>query len=228
MKFIKKKNMMEGEELLYIPELHWFYAVKNLVQFLPFFLILYIVWMLADSIDSNSLASNLIEVLSSWIIGGIELPLIIKLAVKYVFIAGVLLALLIFVCRILLYLSTEYGVTNKRLIIKKGIIRVVVAELPTDRIESIYCIQGIFGRMFHYGQICVSGIGGMMPVFSMVSRPYALRRKIVDIIEKNKAITVVYGNIPGIKPEAKPEPELEPEPIRYGTFVRVLQNNIEG
>jgi membrane protein YdbS with pleckstrin-like domain len=131
----------------------------------------------------------------------------------------------IFVCRIFLYLSAEYGVTNKRLIIKKGILRVVVAEIPTDRIESIYCVQGLFGRIFRYGTICVSGIGGKMPVFSMVCRPYALRRKIVDIIEKNKAITVVYGEMSKVRPQArpKPEPKVKPEPIsRYGTFVRVL------
>jgi membrane protein YdbS with pleckstrin-like domain len=218
MRFIKKKNLMEGEDLLYVPQLHWFYTVKNLVQSLPFFLILTILWRVADSIEG----------LSDWLIGGIELSLMVILAVRYVFIAGILLVLVIFVCRIFLYLSTEYGVTNKRLIIKKGIIRVVVAEIPIDRIESIYCIQGIFGRLFHYGMICVSGIGGMMPVFSMVSRPYALRRKIVDIIEKNKAITVVYGDMSRLKPQVKPkpEPEMEPEPIsRYGIFVRVLPDD---
>jgi membrane protein YdbS with pleckstrin-like domain len=212
MRFIKKKNLMEGEELLYVPQLHWFYTVKNLAQSLPFFLILFILWNTAGSFDA----------LSRSLIGGIEL------AIRYVFIIGVLIALVVFVCRIFLYLSIEYGVTNKRLIIKKGIIRVVVAEIPTDRIESIYCVQGLFGRLFHYGTICVSGIGGMMPVFSMVSRPYALRRKIVDIIEKNKAITVVYGDMSKVKPQAKPKPEpkVKPEPIsRYGIFVRVLPDS---
>jgi membrane protein YdbS with pleckstrin-like domain len=211
---------MEGEDLLYVPQLHWFYAVKNLVQSLPFFLILYIFWRAADSIND----------LSDWLIGGIELPLMIKLTIRFVFVVGVLLSLVIFVWRILLYLSIEYGVTNKRLIIKKGIIRVVVTEIPTDRIESIYCIQGIFGRIFHYGTICVSGIGGMMPVFSTVCRPYALRRKIVDIIEKNKAITVVYGDMPKVKSQSKPEQKskVAPETItRYGIFVRVLPDNVE-
>jgi membrane protein YdbS with pleckstrin-like domain len=220
MRFIKKKNLMEGEDLLYVPELHWFYAVKNLVQSLPVFLVLFILWIAVDSIEG----------LSEWLIAGIDLPLMIKLTIRFIFIVGALLALVIFVWRIFLYLSIEYGVTNKRLIIKKGIIRVVVSEIPTDRIESIYCVQGILGRIFHYGTICVSGIGGMMPVFSMVCKPYALRRKIVDIIEKNKAITVVYGDMSKVKPQAKPkrEPEIEPEPLsRYGIFVRVLPDNAE-
>jgi uncharacterized membrane protein YdbT with pleckstrin-like domain len=129
----------------------------------------------------------------------------------------------IFVCRIFLYLNTEYGVTNRRILLKRGVIRLMVMEIPTDRIESIYCVQGLLGRIFRYGTLYVSGIGGIRPMFFMVARPYSLRRKIVEIIEKNKTITVVHGDIPKIKMPAKPEPVVETEPMyRYGTFVRVL------
>jgi hypothetical protein len=56
----------------------------------------------------------------------------------------------------------------------------------------------------------------------MVSRPYALRRKIAEIIEKNKAITVIHGEFPKAKPAPEPK-QIEEEPIyRYGTFIRVL------
>jgi len=214
MKFIKKKNMGEGEELLYVPHLHWLYAVKHLVLFLPFFLLLLVLWFVGDSLTSFSEQM------------GYEMWLPVKYLVRQLFLAGILVCLAIFICRILLYLSTEYGVTNKRLIIKKGIIHLSVSEIPTDRIESIYCIQGILGRIFRYGTVFISGIGGRMPAFFMVARPYALRRKIVNIVEKNKTITVIYGDLPRIKVPPKPEPVMEPEPLyRYGTFVRVLPDS---
>jgi uncharacterized membrane protein YdbT with pleckstrin-like domain len=207
MKFIKKKNMMAGEELLYIPRLHWVYTVKCLLLSLPFFLILAILWVMADS--------------TVYSIPGVGITFTPKLFLIHVFFFGVLIVLGFFLCRVFLYLSTEYGVTNKRLILKKGIIRMVIAEIPTDRIESIYCVQGLMGRIFHYAAIYISGIGGTMPVFHMVAHPYALRRKIVDIIEKNKAITVVHGDIPLTEPVK--EPVVQREPLyRYGTFVRVL------
>jgi membrane protein YdbS with pleckstrin-like domain len=211
MRFIKKKNLGEGEDLLYVPHLHWLYAVKHLVLSLPFFIVLLILWFADNSLTA---ASDQM---------GYEMWLPVKFLVRQVFLAGILVLLVIFICRILLYLSTEYGVTNKRLIIKKGIIRVTVAEIPTDRIESIYCIQGIFGRIFHYGTVYISGIGGRIPSFYMVARPYALRRKIVNIIEKNKTITVIHGDPSRVNVPPKPEPVMEPEPLyRYGTFVRVL------
>ena len=205
MKFIKKKNLQEGEELLYVPQLHWFYTVKGMVLSLPYFLVLMICWRLASSLSSLDIAES-----------------IVRIAIRNAFLVGILIILLAFAWRIFQYLSTEYGITNKRLIMKKGVLRLQTTEIPTDRIESIYCVQGLFGRLFRYGHVYISGIGGKMPLFYMVHRPYALRRKIVEIIEKNKAITIVHGDLPKPKPPvAKPEPTEEPM-CRYGTFVRVL------
>jgi len=187
------------------------YTVKHVVPFLPFLLVLLILW--------RSLAGQ---------VAGLTGPLdfVSAVVVRNVLLSVVVLVLAIFVFRIVAYLNTEYGVTNKRLIMKKeAAFRLTVAEIPTDRIESIYCYQGLFGHIFRYGTIGISGVGGsMMPVFEMVRRPYALRRKIVDIIEKNKTITVVHGDLPRPHPQPVVEPQREEEPIyRYGTFVRVLE-----
>jgi len=214
MRFIKKKNLREGEDILFIPQLHWIYVVKPLLYALPFFLVLLGVWLAGDSLAA---VSNEM---------GYDLWMPVQTLVRQVFLAGLLVILLIFICRILMYLNTEYGVTNKRLIIKKGVIRLTTAEIPTDRIESIYITQGLLGRICHYGTMGIAGIGGTMPVFYMVSKPYGLRRKIVDIIEKNKTFTVVHGDIPKVKPAVVAKPTEESEPIyRYGTFVRVLPDS---
>jgi len=209
MKFIRKKNLQENEEILYLPSLHWFYIVKYMVLSLPVFVVLLVVWGLAEDYAS-----------SGWF-PGITTGDEFRGIIRYAFIAVILSVLLVFVCRILQYLCVQYGVTNKRLIIKKGVLRIVTVEIPIDRIESISCIQGLLGMMFNYGTIHVSGIGGSIPVFYMVCRPYALRRKIAGVIEKNKAITVVHGELPRIKP---PEPVKEEPLYRYGTFVRVLKS----
>jgi len=103
--------------------------------------------------------------------------------------------------------------------IRRGGFSLVTTEIPTDRIESIYCLQSLGGRLFNYGTICISGVGGKMPVFYKVHRPYALRRKIVEIIERNKMIHVVQGELP--KPVVvKPEPVKE-DPYLWGTFVKM-------
>jgi len=209
MKFLKKRNLQENEELMYVPCLHWFYTVKYMILSLPIFVILLILWNYAEEYAA-----------SGWF-PGIETADDFQYVLRYAFLAAVLLVLVVFICRIIMFICVEYGITNKRLMIKRGVLRRVAMEIPIDRIESICCIQGLLGMIFNYGTIRVSGIGGSMPAFRMVGRPYALRRKIAGIIEKNKAITVVHGDLPKVKP---PEP-IKEEPIyRYGTFVRVLKN----
>jgi len=209
MKFIKKRNLQENEELLYVPGLHWFYTVKYMILSLPLFVILLILWNYAEDYAA-----------SGWF-PGIKTTEDFQDVLRYAFLAAVLLVLVVFICRIFMFICVEYGVTNKRLMIKKGVLRRVTTEIPIEKIESISCIQGLLGMIFNYGTIRVSGIGGSMPTFRMVGRPYALRRIIAGIIEKNKAITVVHGEIPKLKP---PEP-VEEEPIyRYGTFIRVLKS----
>jgi uncharacterized membrane protein YdbT with pleckstrin-like domain len=210
MRFVRKKNLIDGEEILYIPHLHWFYTIKPLILSLPYFLLLLVMWYMEET-AAYSLSQM-----------GYALSQPYTTLIRQLFLAGLMVVAVIFVCRIFLYLSTEYGVTNRRIILKKGIIRVMLLEVPTDRIESIYCVQGILGRIFRYGTLYVSGIGGIRPMFYMVARPYSFRRKIVEIIEKNKTITVVHGDMPELK-APKLEPVVKPEPIyRYGTFVRVL------
>jgi len=211
MKFLKKRNLQENEELMYVPCLHWFYTVKYMILSLPLFVILLILWNYAEDYAD-----------SGWFEGmGIETAEDFQYVLRYAFLAAVLLVLVFFICRIIIFICVEYGVTNKRLMIRRGVLRRVTTEISIDKIESISCIQGLLGMIFNYGTIRVSGIGGNNPAFRMVGRPYALRRKIARIIEKNKAITVVHGEFPKPKP---PEP-IEEEPLyRYGTFVRVVKN----
>ena len=58
MRFIRKKNLGEGEEILYTPRLHWFYVVKYMIQSLPFFLVLVVLWFLGDVLTLFSAESE--------------------------------------------------------------------------------------------------------------------------------------------------------------------------
>ena len=210
MRFIKRKNLLEGEELQYVPELHWMFIFRPIVRSIPFFLILIFLKVISNSTDG----------FSGLTAGAGDIQLINDFF-KYIFLISIGVVLLVFIWRILQYMNIEYGLTNKRLIIKKGVCRIITVEIPTDRIESIYCLQGIFGRIFRYGTICISGVGGKMPVFFMVRSPYALRRKIAEIIEKNKRITVMHGELP--KAPVKPVPKAKEDPLYlFGTYIRVV------
>ena len=73
---------------------------------------------------------------------------------------------------------TEYAITNKRVISKKGLISRNVAEMNLGSIEGVNLKQGIFGRIFNFGSINISGRGTSNVEFSEVDKPVEIRKKI--------------------------------------------------
>jgi len=63
------------------------------------------------------------------------------------------------------YVSLEFAITNKRVILKTGLIQLHTLEIMLPRIEGISINQSIAGRLLNYGTLLVSGIGGSKDTF---------------------------------------------------------------
>lgn len=77
----------------------------------------------------------------------------------------------------------EYVVTNNRIIIKRGIISRNTKELRFGKVESCEVEQGILGRLFGYGEICVKGTGGNEDSEYYIDNPLKFRQYIVALID---------------------------------------------
>ncbi len=80
-------------------------------------------------------------------------------------------------------MSSEYGITNKRLILKYGIIRRQTQEILLTKAESIQVDQDILGRMLDYGTIRISGTGSSENVFPKIEQPLEFRRQFQEAID---------------------------------------------
>jgi len=78
--------------------------------------------------------------------------------------------------------TSEFAVTNQRVIAKVGFIRRNSIEIFLGKIEAIQVNQDIAGRVLGYGSITVSGTGGTRDPFYNISDPLELRRKIQEQI----------------------------------------------
>ena len=76
------------------------------------------------------------------------------------------------------YLSSEFGVTNKRVIIKVGFIRRRTLELLLRHVEAISVDQSFTGRIFNFGSLTLTGTGGVRELFHNVTAPLEFRRRI--------------------------------------------------
>jgi len=77
--------------------------------------------------------------------------------------------------------NIEQGVTNKRVILKRGIISRKTEEMKVSSIETVEIIQGVMGRIFSYGNIKVTGRGLSDLLFIKINDPMDVKRKIESI-----------------------------------------------
>lgn len=74
--------------------------------------------------------------------------------------------------------TSEFAITDKRVVIKVGLIRRRSLELLLRQIETIGVEQGILGRILGYGVIVIGGTGGTKEPFNSISHPLEFRRQV--------------------------------------------------
>ena len=72
--------------------------------------------------------------------------------------------------------TSEFAITNKRVIMKVGLIRRKALEMNISKVESVNVDQSIMGRILGYGTITVIGTGGTRESFRGISKPMEFRR----------------------------------------------------
>lgn len=77
--------------------------------------------------------------------------------------------------------NTEMGVTNKRVILKTGIISRHSDEMKISSIETVEIEQGVLARILDYGTVKVTGKGISDLVFTRIDDPMNVKRKIESV-----------------------------------------------
>jgi uncharacterized membrane protein YdbT with pleckstrin-like domain len=91
-------------------------------------------------------------------------------------IAGI--GLLLAIGPVIRYISSEFAITNKRVLGKLGFIERESDETLLSKVEAVGVDQGIMGRLLGYGTVTITGTGGTQEPFAMISDPLEFRRQI--------------------------------------------------
>lgn len=114
-----------------------------------------------------------------WII--FLLPLLLWL-LSLINILFAIAAIISSISSLITYISSEFGITNKRVIVKVGFIRRQSFETLLARIEGIGVDQSMLGRIFNYGTINIIGTGGSREPFTTIDAPIKFRNKVQEQI----------------------------------------------
>ena len=89
---------------------------------------------------------------------------------------GIVLAIWMWIKRA----TTEIAVTNRRVILKTGLISRRTVEMILTRIESVDVRQSILGRVLNYGDVLIRGTGSGMEPIKGIDAPIEFRRKVLS------------------------------------------------
>jgi uncharacterized membrane protein YdbT with pleckstrin-like domain len=137
------KNLVEGEHVLYRARLHWIVLFRH-----P---ILYTLILIAGVYLTFHFHASF----ASWY-------------VRYPLSAVAFLTFISAFIAYLHYASSEFGVTNKRVILKAGIVRTHTLEIFLNKIEAISVDSTLLGKILGFGSIIVTGTGGTKERFDRI------------------------------------------------------------
>lgn len=99
---------------------------------------------------------------------------------------AILLWALIKFLKVLFYKWTsDFIITDKRCILKTGLISISVSDIALDKCEGIIFHQGIGGRIFGYGTLSAT-TGGQTLDFPGIAAPFAFRNQLFVAMDNYK------------------------------------------
>lgn len=79
--------------------------------------------------------------------------------------------------RILIKVGSSYAVTNKRVVLKTGVVSRRAIDLVLAKCEGLHIKQSVLGRIFNFGTITVT-TGGASSSYPYIADPLAFRKEI--------------------------------------------------
>ena len=144
------ENLIAGEQVLHRSHLHWIAYVPSVLS-AALFVGLSAFALLAP--DIHKINKDVF-----WVLLALAPLPIVK---TYV------------VCR-----NSEFAVTDKRVLLKTGVIRRHTFETLVTQVENIAVDQSVLGRLLDYGTITVTGTGATKETFARIAAPLEFRRQV--------------------------------------------------
>jgi len=74
--------------------------------------------------------------------------------------------------------TTEIAVTDRRIVLKRGLLIRHTVEMNMQKVESVDVDQTLCGRLFDYGNVTIRGIGSTFERLDRIDAPLKLRTTI--------------------------------------------------
>lgn len=116
--------------------------------------------------------------------------------------------------------TTDFAVTNKRVILKRGWLNRRTQELAVGSIEGVALDQSFWARLWNYGHVVVTGTGEAVIRFPAMADPVAFRRAIETARAGQREVHLAAEDREALARAANDvEPEPAPRTQRRRSFI---------
>ncbi len=107
---------------------------------------------------------------------------IVRLIVDFLSIC-IIIGLVWFVNDVIKFWTTKLIITNKRVNGQTGLINTNELDSPLNKINGVQVRQGLFGKIFNYGTICITTASTVF-YFDYIDKPNEFKTILINQIEK--------------------------------------------
>ena len=135
---------------------------------------------MANYVDSNLMAGEAVLYrahVSKWTLA----PLIFG---GLVLLPALGLGLVFLIWAWIAYRTTEFAVTDKRIVAKTGLVSRKTVEMFLDKVESLNVDQSVTGRILNFGTVAIRGTGATAEAFKNISAPLVLRKHFMQAADR--------------------------------------------
>jgi hypothetical protein len=159
-----QESLGPGEKILKFTQYHWFYVAKSafgaLIYLLCAFALLF-VGTIYHYYDIVKVPPWRIFEAAAQLTAGDYFKAVwhVNILIRASVFLLLLMAIIQVGARVLVRVTTEMGVTNRRVVYKRGLVSRKVDEMRVDFIDGVDLDQTVMGRIFNYGCVRMYGTG---------------------------------------------------------------------
>lgn len=155
------KTLLDDEQVVYMAHPHW-------IVFAPTLVCILVTILMAMYGYNNPIFTPRVSNYSFY-------------SITLILLSGV--SFIVWLKAYIFYRCSEFGVTNKRVLMKTGWIQRDSLEMFLDKVEAMHVDQSVMGRVLGYGSLIVIGTGGSRDPFTNVPRPLHFRKMVQQEID---------------------------------------------
>jgi len=123
-----------------------------------------------------------------------------------------IVGIFIFLRAAIIMKTTDFAVTNKRVILKRGWLNRRTQELAVGSVEGVILDQSWWARLWNYGHVVVTGTGDAVIRFPAMADPVAFRRAIETARAQGREVHLAEQDREAIAAVAHEPAPAGPEP----------------